>query len=138
MSRRFGRARLPLKACVDVELLLSAYVYCCCDVFDDLKIASSRTPHQTSACGYPCPCRHGEEAGVPFSRVERSGTSRVLHRNNLIARQSLTFADCVSRLFVCGWCSESRPCMVPPTVALPHLGCLTNVPRLIPSEIVPP
>lgn len=21
---------------------------------------------KTSACGYPCPCRHGEEAGIPF------------------------------------------------------------------------
>src|SRR5258708_16327620 len=79
----------------------------------------------------------GEEASVPFLAVAR-GASRVFQRNSLISRQSATLADWVSRLPVCGSCRLSFPSIVPPTYAFPHVGCLTSVPRLIPSESVPP
>ncbi len=72
-----------------------------------------------------------------FLWAER-GTSRVLQRNNLIKVQSVPFADRVKRWFVSGWWKLSLPWVVPPTVVLPHFGCLTSVPRLMPSESVPP
>src|SRR5215470_13357046 len=85
----------------------------------------------------PHPLQGREEEGISYV-VGNRGASRVFHRNSLISRQSATLADWVSRLPVCASCRLSFPSIVPPTYALPHVGCLTRVPRLIPSESVPP
>ena len=58
--------------------------------------------------------------------------SHDLQRNSLMGRQSKMLAVCVSRLFVTGSCKLNFPSLVPPTMALPHFGCVTSVPRLIP------
>ena len=118
----------PMQMCIGFAVPFMAQWYLGCYMVQ---------AHRTLRLWIPCPFQGGEETGVPYLVVER-GMSRVLHRNNLIKLHSATFAACVSRLLLIGSCKLSFPFMVPPTVAFPHLGCVTNVPRLIPNERVPP
>jgi len=101
-----------------------------------ISLTTFMTLHRTSASGDPCASARGGKKrslfGAGDAGIDARGTRFVLHRNTFRGLQSMTFADCVSRLFVEGSCRLSLPSIVPPTVAFPHLGWITSVPRLIP------